>query len=190
MLRKYGSDMTKAAKKGHGCCPKNGNDAKIDELLEMINDPLLNHREIRGLDQALQTMRGELTLPSSKNWMSILPRRNVSWTKLTLGTLTNLFEAVLPNTCVICRMKGPTLRPYSKQRDPLVSGQHMREIISCILHEDTTLVQCIRTIFHVQRNHDCVYPHHDRNGDQHASACSHRFVSSARDELWLRWGSR
>ena len=36
-------------------------DAAIDEILGTLDDPPLNLREIRGLDKALQTIRGELT---------------------------------------------------------------------------------------------------------------------------------
>ena len=36
-------------------------DAELNELLETIDDPPLNLREIRGLDRTLQTIRGELT---------------------------------------------------------------------------------------------------------------------------------
>ena len=36
-------------------------DAGLDEVLGTINDPPLNLRELRGLDLAMQTIRGELT---------------------------------------------------------------------------------------------------------------------------------
>ena len=41
-------------------------DADIDELLETVNDPPLKLREIRGLDKALQSIRGELNQQPSQ----------------------------------------------------------------------------------------------------------------------------
>lgn len=130
-------------------------DADIDEILETINDPPLNLREIRGLDKALQTIRGELTNNLAK--LSVLDE-HIATEKRKLDEADSggdIDESIRRRIAERLRNlqdeRASRLEAASANREALRSQiNRMRETISRILHEDTTLAERIRTLFREQ----------------------------------------
>ena len=132
------------------------NDAEIDEVLETINDPPLTLREIRGLDRALQTIRGELTNNLAK--LSELDKHiAVEKCKLALAddSTTGLDEFERRRIAERIRNledeRTAHLEAASTSREALRSQiSRMRETIRRMIDEDTTLAERVRTLFREQ----------------------------------------
>ena len=130
-------------------------DADIDEILETINDPPLNLREIRGLDKALQTIRGELTNNLAK--LSVLDE-HIATEKRKLDEADSggdIDESIRRRIAERLRElqdeRASRLEAASANREALRSQiNRMRETINRILHEDTNLAERIRTLFREQ----------------------------------------
>ena len=126
-------------------------DADIGELLETIDDPPLNLREIRGLDRALQRIRGELTNNLAK--LSELDERIASETRKLGQEGTDEVEKrrIAERLRSLQDERDARLEAASSMRQDLRSQiNRVRETISRILHEDTTLAERIRTLFREQ----------------------------------------
>ena len=126
-------------------------DADIDELLEMVNDPPLNLREIRGLDKALQSIRGELTNNLAKltelDDHIALEKRKLNTEGIDEFSRHRIAERLRE----LQDERASRLEAAAANREALRSQvNRMRETISRILHEDTTLAERIRTLFHEQ----------------------------------------
>jgi hypothetical protein len=111
------------------------------------DDPPLNLREIRGLDKAMQTIRGELTNNLAK--LSVLDDRIAlekrKLTETDNDELKNLITERLRN---IEDERAARLEAASTNREALRSQiNRFRETIHRILNEDTTLAERIRTLF-------------------------------------------
>ena len=126
-------------------------DTRVDELLETINDPPLNLCEIRGLDRALQNIRGELTNNLAKltelDRHIALERRKLGEDSIDEFTRRRIAERLRELQDEI----ASRLEAAAANREALRSQiSRMRETINRILHEDTTLAERIRTLFREQ----------------------------------------
>jgi hypothetical protein len=123
----------------------------IDEILGTLEDPPLNLREIRGLDKALRSIRGELTNNLAK--LSELDT-HIAREEEKLNEAAGYPELVAE---VEARLKdlrlerAARLDALSANREALRSQiSRMRETINRVLHEDTTLAERIKTLFREQ----------------------------------------
>ena len=126
-------------------------DADVNELLGTLDDPPLNLREIRGLDRALQTIRGELTNNLAKlshlDDHIALERRKLD----TEGIDEFSRHRIADRLRDLEVERSARLEAAAANREALCSQiNRMRETISRILHEDTMLPERVRTLFHEQ----------------------------------------
>ena len=126
-------------------------DSHVDELLGTLDDPLLSLCEIRGLDKALQTIRGELTNNLAK--LTELDK-HIALERQKLDT-----EGIdeFSRHCIADRLEDLQVERLARLEAAAASKQalhsqinRMRETISRILHEDTTLAERVRTLFREQ----------------------------------------
>ena len=126
----------------------------IDGVLETMNDPPLDMRELRGLDKALQTIRGEHI-----NNLAKLSQLDKDIAKEE----QKLSEADNGQVDEFARRRiAERLREYQEEREVRLEAasasmaalrsqiNRIRETISRILHEDTTLAERVRTLFREQ----------------------------------------
>ena len=128
-------------------------DADIDELLWTNNDPPLNLREIRGLDRALQNIRGELTNNLAKltelDRHIALEKRKLDEARDGIDEFTR--RRIAERLRDLLDERASRLEAAAANREALRSQiSLMRETINRILHEDTTLAERIRTLFREQ----------------------------------------
>ena len=129
-------------------------DADIDEILGTLDDPPLTLREIRGLDKALQTIRGELTnnlvkLTELDDHIALEKRKLDEADAGGVDELTR--RRVAERLLDLQDERSARLEAASASKDALRSQiSRMRETINRILHEDTTLAERIRTLFREQ----------------------------------------
>lgn len=129
-------------------------EAKIDELLGTINDPPLNLREIRGLDRALQSIRGELTNNLAKltelDKDIALEKRKLD--EADSGSVDEFTRRRIAERLRDLQEERKTrLEAASASRRALRSQiNRIRETIQRILREDTTLAERLRTLFREQ----------------------------------------
>ena len=126
-------------------------DADVNVLLGMLNDPPLNLREIRGLDRAMRTIRGELTNNLAKlshldNHIA-LERR-----KLDTEGIGEFSRRRIADRLLDLEVERSTrLEAAAANREALRSQiNRMPETISWILHENTTLAERMSTLFREQ----------------------------------------
>ena len=129
-------------------------DTQIDEVLGTLDDPPLTLREIRGLDKALQTIRGELTNNLAKltelDDHIALEKRKLD--EADAGGVDELIRRrIAERLRDLQDERSARLEAASATKDALRSQiSRIRETISSILHEDTTLAECVRTLFREQ----------------------------------------
>ena len=129
-------------------------DTQIDEVLGTLDDPPLTLREIRGLDKALQTIRGELTNNLAKltelDDHIALEKRKLD--KADAGGVDELIRRrIAERLRDLQDERSARLEAASATKDALRSQiSRIRETISRILHEDTTLAERVRTLFREQ----------------------------------------
>ena len=129
-------------------------DTQIDEVLGTLDDPPLTLREIRGLDKALQTIRGELTNNLAKltelDDHIALEKRKLD--EADAGGVDELIRRrIAERLRDLQDERSARLEAASATKDALRSQiSRIRETISRILHEDTTLAECVRTLFREQ----------------------------------------
>ena len=126
-------------------------DADIDEILGTLDDPPLNLREIRGLDKALQTIRGELVNNLAKltelDDHIALERQKLDNEDIDEFTRRRIAERLRD----LQEERSARLEAATANREALRSQiSRIRETISRILHEDTTLAERMRTLFREQ----------------------------------------
>ena len=129
-------------------------DTQIDEVLGTLDDPPLTLREIRGHDKALQTIRGELTNNLAK-LTELDDHIALEKRKLDEADAGGVDELI--RRCIAERLRdlqderSARLEAASATKDALRSQiSRIRETISRILHEDTTLAERVRTLFREQ----------------------------------------
>ena len=129
-------------------------DADIDGLLGTMDDPRLNLRELRGLNKALQTNRGELTNNLAK--LSELDEQ-IAIEKRKLdeaddgGVDDSTRRRIAERLRNLEDERASRLEAAAANREALRSQvSRIRETISRVLNEDTTLADRIRTIFREQ----------------------------------------
>ena len=129
-------------------------DATLDEILGTVNDPPLNLRELRGLDKAMQTIRGELTNNLAK--LSELDEHiALEKRKLDEADSGDIDEFIRRRIAERLRdlqdERASQLEAAGANREAFRSQiNRMRETINRILHEDTTLAERIRMLFREQ----------------------------------------
>ena len=129
-------------------------DTQIDEVLGTLDDPPLTLREIRGLDKALQTIRGELTNNLAKltelDDHIALEKRKLD--EADAGGVNELIRRrIAERLRDLQDERSARLEAASATKDALRSQiSRIRETISRILHEDTTLAERVRTLFREQ----------------------------------------
>jgi hypothetical protein len=129
-------------------------DADVDEILGTIGEPPLDLRELRGLDQALQRIRGELTNNLAKLTeldAHILREKG----KLADAEDGDVEESIRRRIAERLRdlqeERAARLEAASANREALRSQiNRVRETIRRMLHEDTTLAERVRTLFREQ----------------------------------------
>ena len=115
-------------------------DADVNVLLGTLNDPPLNLREIRGLDKALQSIRGELT----NNLVKLAQLDDhiaLERQKLDAGDIDEFSRRRIAERLRDLQVeRSAWLEAAEANREALCSQiNQMCETISRILHEDTTL---------------------------------------------------
>ena len=145
-------------------------DAEIDELLGMRDEPPVNLHELQGLDRALQTISGKLTNNLAK--LTELDE-HIAMERRKLDEAEDEFS----RRCIVERVRGlgderaSRLEAVSANNEALRSQiNRMRETINCLLHEDTTLAERIRTLFREQGYHDSEHPHSNWNDNLYTGA--------------------
>ena len=129
-------------------------DTQINEVLGTLDDPPLTLREIRGLDKALQTIRGELTNNLAKltelDDHIALEKRKLD--EADAGGVDELIRRrIAERLRDLQDERSARLEAASATKDALRSQiSRIRETISRILHEDTTLAERVRTLFREQ----------------------------------------
>ena len=129
-------------------------DTQIDEVLGTLDDPPLTLREIRGLDKALQTIRGELTNNLAKltelDDHIALEKRKLD--EADAGGVDELIRRrIAERLRDLQDERSARLEAASATKDALRSQiSRIRETISRILHEDTTLAERVCTLFREQ----------------------------------------
>lgn len=126
-------------------------DNEIDQVLGTIDDPPFDLRELRGLDRALQTIRGELTNNLAKlselDEHIFLEKRKLDTEGIDEFTRRRIAERLQD----LQEERSARLEAAAANREALRSQvNRMRETINRILHEDTTLAERIRTLFREQ----------------------------------------
>ena len=126
-------------------------DADVNVLLGTLSDPPLNLREIRGLDKALQTIRGELTNNLAK-LTQLDDHIALERQKLDAGDIDEFSRRRIAERLQDLQVeRSARLEAAAANREALRSQINpMRETISRILHEDTTLAERLRTLFREQ----------------------------------------
>ena len=126
-------------------------DADVNVLLETLSDPPLNLREIRGLDKALQTIRGELTNNLAK-LTQLDDHIALERQKLDAGDIDEFSRCRIAVRLQDLQVeRSARLEAAAANREALCSQiNRMRETISRILHEDTTLAEHLRTLLREQ----------------------------------------
>ena len=129
-------------------------DTQIDEVLGMLDDPPLTLREIRGLDKALQTIRGELTNNLAKltelDDHIALEKRKLD--EADAGGVDELIRRrIAERLRDLQDERSARLEAASASKDALRSQiSRIRETIGRVLNEDTTLAERVRTLFREQ----------------------------------------
>ena len=128
-------------------------DTQIDEVLGTLDDPPLTLREIRGLDKALQTIRGELT----NNLAKLTELDHIALEKRKLNEADAGGVDELTRRRIAERLldlqdeRSARLEAASASKDALRSQiSRIRETIGRVLNEDTTLAERVRTLFREQ----------------------------------------
>ena len=129
----------------------------VDRAIQTINDPPLNTdgieytiRELRGLDQAMRTQRGELVNNLAKlthldNHIEMEKR------KLTETNIPEMTERIRNRLSNLEEERSARLEAASRNKRILRSQiQRIRQTIHTILNEDTTLADRLRTLFREQ----------------------------------------
>ena len=126
-------------------------DADANVLLGTLSDPPLNLREIWGLDKALQTIRGELTNNLAK-LTQLDDHIALERQKLDAGDVDEFSRRQIAERLQDLQVeRSARLEAAAANREALHSQiNRMRETISRILHEDTTLAERLRTLFREQ----------------------------------------
>ena len=126
-------------------------DADVNVLLGTLNDPPLNLREIRGLDKALQTIRGELTNNLAK-LTQLDDHIALERQKLDAGDIDEFSRRQIAEHLRDLQVeRSARLEAAAANREALRSQiNRMCKTISRILHEDTTLAERLRTLFREQ----------------------------------------
>ena len=125
-------------------------DTDIDEILGTLDDPPLNLRELRGLDKALKTIRGELVNNLAK--LSELDE-HIAKEKRKLGETEDEFSRrrLAERLRNLEDERASRLEAAAANREALRSQiSRIRETFRRILDEDTTLAERIRTLFREQ----------------------------------------
>ena len=129
-------------------------DTQIDEVLGTLDDPPLTLREIRGLDKALQTIRGELTNNLAKltelDDHIALEKRKLD--EAYAGGVDELTRRRFAERLLDLQdERSARLEAASATKDALRSQiSRIRETIGRVLNEDTTLAERVRTLFREQ----------------------------------------
>ena len=129
-------------------------DTQIDEVLGTLDDPPLTLREIRGLDKALQTIRGELTNNLAKltelDDHIALEKRKLD--EADDGGVDELIRRrIAERLRDLQDERSARLEAASASKDALRSQiSRIRETIGRVLNEDTTLAERVRTLFREQ----------------------------------------
>ena len=129
-------------------------DTQIDEVLGTLDDPPLTLREIRGLDKALQTIRGELTNNLAKltelDDHIALEKRKLD--EADAGGVDELIRRrIAERLRDLQDERSARLEAASASKDALRSQiSRIRETIGRVLNEDTTLAERVRTLFREQ----------------------------------------
>lgn len=130
------------------------NEVDLNEVIQTIDHPPLDMRELRGLDQALQRIRGELTNNLAK--LSEIDR-HIEREKEKLadaedgGLGDDIRERIANRLRSLQEERAARLEAASAIRERMRSQiSRVRETIQRILHEDTTLGERIRTLFREQ----------------------------------------
>jgi len=113
------------------------------------DDPPFNLRELRGLDRALQTIRGELTNNLAK--LTELDD-HIAMEKRKAGEAEGVDKRrIAERLRSLQDERAARIEAASASREALRSQiSRMRETISRVLHEDTTLGERVRTLFREQ----------------------------------------
>ena len=123
-------------------------DAHVDELLATLDDPPLSLREIRGLDKALQTIRGDLTNNLAK--LTELDKHiALERQKLDTEGIDEFSRRRIADRLEDLQVeRSARLEAATASKQALRSQiNQMRETISRILREDTTLAERVGTLF-------------------------------------------
>ena len=129
-------------------------DTQINEVLGTLDDPPLTLREIRGLDKALQTIRGELTNNLAKltelDDHIALEKRKLD--EADDGGVDELIRRrIAERLRDLQDERSARLEAASASKDALRSQiSRIRETIGRVLNEDTTLAERVRTLFREQ----------------------------------------
>ena len=125
-------------------------DDGLDEILGTMDDTPLNLRELRGLDKALQNIRGELTNNLAK--LTELDS-NITLEKSKLEQAEDEFSRrrIAERLRDLQEERLSRVEAASATRQVLRSQiNRIRETINTILHENTTLAERLRTLFREQ----------------------------------------
>lgn len=129
-------------------------DTELDEILGTMDDHPLNLRELRGLDRALQTIRGELTnnlakLSELDDHIAMEKRKLDEASEGTIDEFTR--RRIAERLRNLQDERASRLEAAAGNREALRSQiSRMRETINHILNADTTLAERIRTLFREQ----------------------------------------
>ena len=125
-------------------------DAEIDDILGTTDGPTLNLRELRGLDRAMQTVRGELVNNLAK--LSGLDS-DIAAQKRKLDEAGDEFtrRRVAERLRNLEDERASRLEAATANREALRDQvNRIRETIGQVLNEDTTLAESIRTLLREQ----------------------------------------
>ena len=129
-------------------------DTQINEVLGTLDDPPLTLREIRGLDKALQTIRGELTnnLPKLTELDDHIALEKRKLDEADDGGVDELIRRrIAQRLRDLQDERSARLEAASASKDALRSQiSRIRETIGRVLNEDTTLAERVRTLFREQ----------------------------------------
>ena len=129
-------------------------DTQIDQVLGTIDDPPFDLRELRGLDKALQTIRGEHTNNLAK-LTKLDDHIALEKRKLDEADASGVDELIRRRIAERLRdlqvERSARLEAASALKEALRSQiNRIRETINRLLNEDTTLAERIRTLFREQ----------------------------------------
>ena len=129
-------------------------DNEIDQVLGTIDDPPFDLRELRGLDRALQTIRGELVnnLAKLSELDDHIALEKPKLDEADAGGVDELTRRRIAERLLDLQdERSARLEAASATKDALRSQiSRIRETISRILHEDTTLAERVHTLFREQ----------------------------------------